>query len=142
MKKVIFLLSLFMLAACSEPSADEQIKHLNGYWEIKKAELPHGMVKEFPFSVAVDYIQVEDRSGFRKKVQPQITGRYLASENHENFEIKVENDSINLYYSTPYNEWKETIISSEENELVILNQRGIIYTYKRFTPLSGYGEEN
>ena len=117
--------------------------NLNGYWEIKQADLPEGISKEFRFSEWVDYIEVDSLSGFRKKVKPQIDGNFITSEDAEKFTVKVENDSINLYYSTPYANWKETVLSSEEDELVVLNRDGIIYTYRRFTPYSGnYGEEN
>lgn len=122
---------------------EEKIENLNGYWEIKQADLPEGFTKEFRFSEIVDYIQVDSAAGFRKKVRPQLDGSFITSDDEEIFNIKIENDSINLYYTTPYAEWKETVISSEEDELVILNPDGIIYTYKRFTPYTGnYGKEN
>ncbi|WP_324721451.1 lipocalin family protein [Salinimicrobium sp. HB62] len=144
MKKVFFLLFLgTLLQSCASDTSREKIDNLNGYWEITKAELPEGIIKEFKFSELVDYIKVDSTAGFRKKVRPQLDGNFIASEDVEIFEVKVENDSINLYYSTPYTNWKETVISSEENELVVLNQDGIIYTYKRFTPYSGnYGQED
>lgn len=142
----ISFLSLFLtliLVGCDTRSPQEKIENLNGYWEIELAQLPEGIEKEFRFSEMVDYIQVENNEGFRKKVRPQLGGKFITSEDRENFRIKVENDSINLYYSTPYNSWKETLLSSEENEIKILNQRGIIYTYKRFTPYAtDYGQEN
>ncbi len=144
MKKLIFLLSCtLVLTGCDMRSPQEKIDNLNGYWEIKKAELPEGTSKEFRFSELVDYIQVEEKEGFRKKMRPQLGGTFITSEDRENFSVKIENDSINLYYETPYNSWKETILTSEENELKILNPRGIIYTYKRFTPYStNYGQED
>ncbi|MHA6280019.1 lipocalin family protein [Salinimicrobium sp. CAU 1759] len=144
MKKVIFLLFLANLfLSCGSDAPQEKIDNLNGYWEITKAELPEGVIKEFKFSELVDFIKVDSAAGFRKKLRPQLDGSFIASEDVEIFEIKLENDSINLYYSTPYANWKESIISSEENELVVLNQDGIIYTYKRFTPYSGnYGQED
>ncbi len=144
MKNAIFkLLFLCLLVSCSNNDMTEEIQNLNGYWEIKQADLPEGISKEFRFSEWVDYIEVDSLTGFRKKVKPQIDGSFITSEDAEKFEVKVENDSINLYYSTPYTNWKETVISSEEDELVVLNRDGIIYTYKRFTPYSGnYGEEN
>ena len=144
MKKVIFLLSLGTLfLSCDREASREKIDNLNGYWEITKAELPEGVIKEFKYSELVDYIKVDSAAGFRKKLRPQLDGSFIASEDVEIFEVKLENDSINLYYSTPYANWKESIISSEENELVVLNQDGIIYTYKRFTPYSGnYGQED
>jgi hypothetical protein len=132
-----------MFLSCDRDSTQEEIENLNGYWEITKAELPEGIIKEFKFSELEDYMKVDSSAGFRKKVRPQLDGSFIASEDVEIFDVKLENDSINLYYSTPYANWKETLISSEENELMILNQDGIIYTYKRFTPYSGnYGQED
>lgn len=143
MKKAIFILFLGITLISCNNSHEEKIDNLNGYWEITKAELPEGITKEFKYSEIVDFIQVDSSSGLRKKVRPQIDGSFITSNDEEIFEVKLENDSINLYYSTPYANWKETVISSEENKLVVLNPDGIIYTYKRFTPYSGnYGKEN
>ena len=143
MKKLFFsiLLSSILFGCSSSP--EEQIANLDGYWQIETAELPEGITKEFRFSELVDYIEVDGKEGFRAKVRPQLGGKFLTSETKENFSIKVENDSVNLYYKTPFNSWKETLLSSEEDELKVLNQKGIIYTYKRFTPYSSdYGQEN
>lgn len=144
MKKEILILFLTsLLASCSGPSHEDQIRNLNGYWQIEQADLPEGISKEFRFSELVDYIEVDSSAGFRKKVRPQLEGNFITSDDVEIFDVKIENDSINLYYSTPYANWKETVLSSEEDELVVLNREGIIYTYTRFTPYSGnYGEEN
>ena len=142
MKKAVYILFLsFSLLSCSK-SSEEKIANLNGYWEITSAELPEGITKEFRFSELVDYIKVDNKEGFRMKVRPQLGGRFIASEDKETFDVKVENDSINLYYTTPFNEWKESLISSSEEEIRIMNSEGIIYTYKRFTPYSSdYGQE-
>ena len=142
MKKFVLVFFLSTLISCSK-SPEEKIDNLNGYWEIKKAELPEGITKEFKYSEIVDFFQVDSASGFRKKVRPQLDGSFVTSNDEEFFEVKLENDSLNLYYTTPYANWKETVLSSEEEQLVILNPDGIIYTYKRFTPYTGnYGEEN
>lgn len=142
MKKPILLFLLCILGfGCNSTSPEEKIKNLNGYWEISHAEMPDGSSKEFRFSEMVDYIVVEDNEGFRKKVRPQLGGSFIASDDEELLEIRVENDSINMYYTTPYDSWKETLLSSEEEELVVKNQHGIIYTYKRFTPYSSDHEQ-
>ena len=143
MKKLILL--TFLAAVCfgCSSSPEEQISNLEGYWQIQTAELPEGITKEFRFSELVDYIEVDDMQGFRTKVRPQLGGKFLTTDTKENFSIKVENDSVNLYYKTPYNSWKETVLSSKEEELKILNQKGIIYTYKKFTPYSNdYGQKD
>ncbi|HET8854668.1 MAG TPA: lipocalin family protein, partial [Salinimicrobium sp.] len=137
----LLLLCLFFMS-CDLTSPEEKIANLNGYWEIQTAERPDGSIKEFRFSEMVDYIVVENNEGFRKKLRPQLGGTFIASDDKEKLQIKVENDSINLYYTTPYNTWKETLLSSDEEKLVLRNQHGIIYTYKRFTPYSSdYGQE-
>lgn len=142
MKKFASLLLLLTLfASCDTTTSEEKIANLNGYWEIKTAEMPDGNIKEFRFSEMVDYIVVENNEGFRKKVRPQLGGTFITSDDEELLEVKVENDSINLYYSTPYNSWKETLLSSGEDEIVVKNQHGIIYTYKEFTPYSASDEQ-
>lgn len=142
MKKLMLLFIFgFLLTGCNQKSDAEKIKNLNGYWEIKRAERPEGMIKEYPMSAYVDYFEIEDMQGFRMKVKPKLTGGFYITGDKELFNVKIENDSINLYYSTPYDSWKETLISSEENEIKMLNPHGIIYTYKRFTPYLSDGEE-
>lgn len=142
MKKLASLLLLLtLIVSCDTTPSEEKIANLNGYWEIKTAEMPDGSIKEFRFSEMVDYIVVENNEGFRKKVRPQLGGTFITSDDEELLEVKVENDSINLYYSTPYNSWKETLLSSGEDEIVVKNQHGIIYTYKEFTPYSSSDEQ-
>ena len=141
MKKAYFILFFLALLGCSK-SPEEKIANLNGYWEITRAELPEGITKEFKYSEIVDYMKVDDKTGFRAKVRPQLGGRFITSEDRESFTVKVENDSINLYYTTPFTEYKESLIASDDEEIQILNSKGIIYTYKRFTPYSSdYGQE-
>lgn len=117
-------------------SPEEKIANLNGYWEIRSAEKPSGSAKEYRFNEVVDYIQVEDQKGLRKKVRPQLDGTFTSSEDAEEFSVKIENDSIHLYYETPYSSRKETLLSSGEDEIEILSQYGTKYTYQRFTPYS------
>jgi len=141
MRKLASLLLLFICLGCDTSTSEEKIANLNGYWEITSAEMADGSIREFRYSEMVDYIVVEDNVGFRKKVRPQLGGTFITSEDQEMLEVKVENDSINLYYTTPYNSWKETLLSSEEDEIVVKNQHGITYTYKKFTPYSSDHEQ-
>lgn len=142
MKKLTSLLLLFVISlSCNTNDPKEEIANLNGYWEIKAAELPDGSTKEYRFSEMVDYIVVEENEGFRKKLRPQLGGNFISTDDEEMLEVKVENDSINLYYTTPFTHWKETLISSEEDKLVIKNEDGILYTYSRFIPYSNHHEQ-
>lgn len=142
-KTLLLLISIVLLLSCNRITTEEKIENLGGYWEIQKAEPANGTTKEFRYSELVDYIEINDGEGFRKKMRPQLDGSFITSENQELLSVKVENDSINLYYTTPYTSWKETLISSEEDEIKILNPDGTVYTYKRFTAYSiDHGPEN
>ena len=125
----------FFLISCSQQDPEEKLQNLNGYWEVKQVEFPDASIKNFRMSETVDFFGIENKKGIRKKVRPQFDGTYLVTENAENVEVRIENDSLNLYYSTPYDSWKETVLKAEENEMSIINNRGLIYHYKRFVPL-------
>lgn len=134
MKKTPYLLLLLLLlASCNMQSPEEKIDNLNGYWGISKAEMIDGQIKEYSFNAVVDYIEIKNNKGFRKKVKPKLDGTYFVSNPIENIQVKIENDSIHLYYTTKMDQWMETLISSKENEIVLQNERGDKYTYKRFT---------
>ncbi|WP_424494464.1 lipocalin family protein [Salinimicrobium sp. GXAS 041] len=144
MKKVNFLFLLFIFSlGCNTQTSEEKIQNLNGYWEIKSVEQENENPTEYRFSEMVDYIEIKDGAGFRTKVKPQLDGSFISTENSEELSVQIENDSINLYYTTPYDSWKETLLSSEDDEIQLLNQYGTIYTYKRFSPYltEDYGEE-
>ena len=139
----VFILA-FLVAACDGTTPHEKINNLNGYWEIKTVEPEEGQVTEFRFNEMIDYINVGQSKGYRKKMRPQLDGNYITSEGLEVFTVKIENDSINLYYETPYDSWQETLLSSKEDEIKMLNRNGTIYTYKRFKSylIEDHGEEN
>lgn len=131
------LTSLFFVlifTGCNTSTTEEDIDNLNGYWEIKRVEKEAENPREYSFNQMVDYIEIEGQQGLRRKVRPQLDGSYIASEDAELFTVIIEGDSINMYYQTPFSSWKETLISSSEDEIEILNQYGIKYTYQRFTP--------
>ena len=95
-----------------------------------------GLEKDYTFSSSVDYIMVNDSlKGFRKKLIPNIDGSYTMSQDAEAIEIKIENDSLNLYYKTRMATWKETVLKATEDELKIINSKKDVYLYKRYQPL-------
>lgn len=142
MKKYLLIVLSILSVACDTTTDEEKIDNLNGYWEIQTVEKPDGSIIEFPFSGTVDYFVVENKEGFRKKVRPQLGGSFLASDDEELVSVKVENDSINIYYTTAFDQWKESLLSSEEDEITLRTSNGSLYTYKRFTPYSNdYGKE-
>jgi len=135
LKKIIALLLLMVVFGCTD-NLEDNISYMNGYWEIKEVTLPDGSKREYTFSETIDFFEVNDSLiGFRKKMKPNFDGTFSTSEDAEALQIKIENDSLNIYYSTPYAKWKETILDVSEDQIVIQNQAKLRYTYKRYEPL-------
>ena len=141
MKKLCyyFMFALLLISCGQDP--EEKLQHLNGYWEIEKVEIAKDSVREYSMNGIVDYFHFDKGEGFRKKVRPQLDGKYLITDDTEKMEARIENDSLSLYYSTPYSSWKETVLKADEDELVLENEWGKIYYYKKFTPITDIYEE-
>ncbi|MFT7050288.1 MAG: hypothetical protein ACJAZK_000881 [Psychroserpens sp.] len=135
-KRLSLLVITLLLFSCSN-DPNTMINHLNGYWEIDEVTLSDGTKKDYNFNDTIDYIEVSDSlSGFRRKLKPNLFGTFETSRSEENFSIKIEDDSLNIYYTTPYSKWKETILNANETQLIILNNTNKdVYIYKRYESL-------
>lgn len=132
----IYILLVLTLNSCNQQDASEQLAVLPGYWEIRKVELPDGTEKEFGVNTNIDFIEVTGDSGVRKKVSPRLDGTFLMTNSAEKFKIKIEGDCLNLYYQTPFDQWKETVLNTKDSLLVMQNTDGKIYTYHRYKPFT------
>ena len=135
MKKFVLPLLCTLFLSCGQDPNDQKT-HLAGYWVIEKAEMPDGTEKLFQLSTTIDFIEVTGDSGVRKKVQPKIDGSFLTNDAAEKFNLKVENDSLHMYYETPFDSWKETVLQARDSVLVVLNRDGKIYSYRKFAGFS------
>ncbi|WP_411768097.1 lipocalin family protein [Winogradskyella sp. A3E31] len=135
MKSIKYLLLVFILTGCS-PNPKELLPHIEGYWEIEEVTLADGSKKVYEYNDTIDYIAINDSlKGFRKKLKPSFNNKYTTSEDAEALTVKIENDSLNLYYKTPFSSWKETVLEANDTQLKIVNQDNSIYLYKRYEGL-------
>ncbi|WP_299522059.1 lipocalin family protein [Winogradskyella sp.] len=126
---------LLLATSCSEDPTT-YIQHIEGYWEIEEVTLANGTKKQYQFNETIDYISINDSlQGFRKKLKPGINDTYFTSDDAESLILKVENNSLNVYYTTPYAQWKETVLEASPTHLKVSNQNKNIYLYKRYTPI-------
>ncbi|CAM4034244.1 lipocalin family protein [Gillisia limnaea] len=132
---VLIILLTTLITSCNQQTPEEKLINLNGYWEIEKVEFSKDSIKQFRMSENVDYFEIKDGVGFRKKVRPQYDGTYIVTEDAEKIEARIENDSLNLYYATPFDSWKETVLKASEDKMSIRSNQGFIYHYKRFKSL-------
>ena len=134
MKRLLFLIVLICYSCSDNP--ENYLEHINGYWEIEEVTLQDGTVKQYKFSETIDYIHINDSlKGFRKKLNPGFNSKYVTSKDAEGITAKVENNSLNLYYKTPYAGWKETVLMASSTQLKISNVNKDVYLYKRYESL-------
>ena len=93
MRYIYIIVALIGLAGCQNKISKLDLPHLNGYWEIERVTFPDGSKKEYAVSTSIDYIEVKNFKGFRKKVQPNFNGTYVTSNDAEMFTIS-ENEGI------------------------------------------------
>lgn len=131
-KSVIVLFIAFVVTSCTQKVSKEETQKLNGYWEIEKVLMADGSEKDYKINMMYDFFEIgKDYKGFRKKVTPQLDGKYLADDTAEAVEITQKDDKVYLNYKTDYATWKEELKSISEDKMVILNQQEIEYHYKK-----------
>lgn len=124
---------VIILFSCENKTQLAQKDKLAGYWEIKSVAMPDGTIKEFSISSIVDYIEIKENMGVRTKVSPQLDGSFKNNGVAEKFEVRIESDSLRLYYETPFDNWMETVITATDSVLKVLNRDAKVYNYTKFT---------
>ncbi|WP_293873181.1 lipocalin family protein [Flavobacterium sp.] len=136
MKNLSIWVVVLTLISCHAIVKKEDVKKINGYWEIKQVGSPGGGKKEYKVNETIDYFELKDNQGFRQKVMPQFDGKFKTNDIRETIKILEKNNAFFIEYSTKYNTWQEEIITIEDSALVLKNQGNLEYTYKKFKPFS------
>lgn len=137
MKKALYflVLSLFFVS-CKQTITNQDISKINGYWEIEKVLLKDGEKKDYKINETVDYFQVSNNKGFRKKVMPQLDGTYRTNDVVEAVTISSKDGNFYINYSTSYGKWQEEIIEIKDSTLVLKNKEEQEYYYKKYQGFS------
>ena len=143
MKQLFFLLLFsFFFVSCKQQIYHSDFSKINGYWEIEKVILASGEKKEYKVNETIDYFELRQAqpdnqfSGFRKKVSPQMDGKYLVNDVAETISITSEKSEYFINYKTKYISWKEEIIELQDSVLVLKNNDNVFYHYKKSIPFS------
>lgn len=132
----LVLLFIMLLVSCHSNVKKEDIKKLNGYWEIIQVKFSTGKTKDYKVNETIDYFELKSNKGFRQKVMPQFDGKFQTNGIKENIKVVENDNSFFLEYNTKFGKWKEEIISIEDSILVLKNKENLEYTYKKFKPFS------
>jgi len=136
MKHILPILLIVWFWSCNDSSINkEDLHHLNGYWEISEVEFPDGSIKEYGINPTIDFIQLQEDKGYRKKMKPQFDGTYDTSKDVEDFEVSHDNETFALRYKNEFSEWEEKLVQLDSVSFSVTNQEGVTYKYKRFEPI-------
>jgi len=136
MRYIYIIIALTSLISCQNKVDKLDLPYLNGYWEIEKVTFPDGSKKEYSVNTSIEYIEVNNQKGYRKKVQPNFSGTYQTSNDAEMFTIYENEGVFTLNYKTDLSEWHEKIIQLSENTFTVLSEESLKYHYKRFEPIN------
>lgn len=134
MKKIGLLLFTLLLISCHTSVTKEDLKKLNGYWEIKQVTLSDGNTKDYKVNETIDFFEIKNSNGFRQKVMPQFDGKFKTNGFKETINIVEKDRAFFIEYTTKYGKWKEEILTIEDSTLVLKNKENLKYTYKKFKP--------
>ncbi|KGO92933.1 hypothetical protein [Flavobacterium subsaxonicum] len=133
---VLLLFASFIMMSCNTKISTADLAKINGYWEIEKVEMPDGTEKDYKVNPTVDFFEVKGTKGFRKKVMPQFDGTYRVNDLSEDFTITDKDGKTFVNYTTTYAKWQEELVKLDDDVLVVKNQHGIEYHYKRPIPFT------
>jgi len=136
MKYFLYIFSILMCFGCTSNIKKEDLKSLNGYWEIKKVVFPDGKTKDYKANTTIDYIQLEGFIGFRKKVQPTFDGTYRTSDDSEALHVIEIEKRFYLSYTNDLSEWREQLLFLNSDAFSTVSEEGLQYDYKRFQPIN------
>ena len=125
-----------VMFSCNSKVSEDDIANINGYWEIESVIMPDGSEKDYTVNPTIDYFEIKGKTGLRKKVMPQFDGTYKVNDGSENITITQKDDKTYIDYVTTYAKWQEELITLSDDELVVKNQHGIEYHYKKPEPFT------
>lgn len=134
--KLYIAFILIFIFSCGQKMEKSNLTHLTGYWEIKTVVFPDGTKKEYPVNLNIDFFQLDNLKGYRKKMKPSLDGTYTSSTDTQEFSIQERNDVFTIYYENELDEWSEKLIAISKESLIIENSDGLRYIYARFHPLN------
>lgn len=136
MKNIFLLLSIILITtSCSQKITPEDVKLLNGYWEIEQVVFADGNHKDYKVNETIDFFKINGETGVRQKVKPQFDGSFIYGPS-EDIRIEHLNDQLFIHYKTEFSEWKEHIIELNDKDFIVENEKKIQYKYKRHVPFS------
>ena len=140
MNKIIAIAVLSLsLFSCSKSVNKQDLKYLNGFWEIEKVKNADGVETDYKINLTVDNFELDSLKldkGLRKKGMPQLDGKYLTNGIEEKFSISDSLGVIKLNYITDYAKWSEQVLEITPTTFVVINENEVTYFYKKYEAIN------
>ncbi|MFD0964019.1 hypothetical protein [Pseudofulvibacter geojedonensis] len=136
-KFYFFLIVLsFLLNSCNHKNKEIDLEQLNGYWEIETVETTDQKVRQYNINTTVEYFYLDSNfKGYRKKATADISGKYRSNNRKDSITIKDEDGVFFLKTNTQIHSQKEKILELTQEKLLLENETGNKYFYKRHQKL-------
>ncbi|MFK7050038.1 MULTISPECIES: lipocalin family protein [Flavobacterium] len=115
---------VFLLISCSKKIELEELKKLNGYWQIEKVKVKEGENKEYTINENYDYIELNKEHGFHKKVRWQPTGKFLINDLQETIKVIKKEDEIYLEFSSKFGKHTDKLLKITDKEMILEVENG------------------
>ena len=112
------------------------LQFLNGFWEIEKVVKEGETVKEYKINESVERFEFHNNKGTRNKVILLYNGNFVLNNVMQEFLIEEKEGTFYLLNHTEFSDWKEEIERLNGKELVIKNEEGIQYFFKKRTDIN------
>ncbi|MFY7811548.1 MAG: hypothetical protein ACOVQ2_07445 [Flavobacterium sp.] len=127
----ILVFGLIFIQFSCNLETEIQPQKLNGYWEISKVTKENGEEVDYGFNTTIDFFEINNNKGIRKKIYPKFEGKYQADILADSIFITQKEGVFILEIKN--NQWKTSEEISILNDSVFgyTSKNGMEYLYKR-----------
>lgn len=130
-----FILLLFI--NCTSTVTEKDLQFLNGYWEIEKVVSAKNKTTQYGINATIDFYFIDNNNiGYRKKTTPDFSGKYKVNNIKDSIRISKKNKQFVIHTSTALASWDDIIIKLTSKELVLENEKGARFHYKKYQKLN------
>ena len=122
---------MLVFTGCKDAIKPANLNKLNGYWKIDFITHKNETFHLKGAGKLVDFYQISNQNGIRKKVQPKIDNKFSVTEDLNNFKIVFEGNDCFMKFETRSDQWQEKIVILNNDKLILEHQQNR-YHYSRF----------
>ena len=93
----LFIISLLLLEIGCDNTIPSDLTLLNGYWEIDYITHKNETFDPKGASRLLDFYEISEKTGVRKKVQPQLNNKFLVTDDINTFDIILQNKTFDCF---------------------------------------------